>query len=215
MAGKSRLLLLGGTNTGSSAGLVDLSRTDLSNCVTVTDLPEMLSESAGGFVGGKPVICGGRNGPAYRDGSASCYEYDIATSTWVLTATIPDHRRGMASVQIDDDTLWMSGGIKLTSSAVSTQKTGYNYNAGSSPILTTGQGFTFPGRVYHCMVKISDTQYFLAGTGYTGQFRRNFIFNGDPSIPMGSWTELPQLAEGRNTPFCGLVTRGNGVQEVI
>ena len=168
-------------------------------------------EAAGGLVGGKPVICGGKNGFGYTDASANCYEHDQAANTWTHSLTMPQKRRGMAAVSIDDDTLWLSGGYKMTQ-YTQTQGTGYNYKAGQAAV-STGQNM-FPARVFHCIVKISETQYFTGGTGWTGNFKRNFLYNGNPGVPAGSWTELPQLSQGRNTPFCGLVTRSNGVQEV-
>ena len=107
----------------------------------------------------------------------------------------------MAFWWIQDDTIYADKG------------TGYNYQAGPPVTLTNGMSMS-PSRVFHCIVKISDDTYFTGGTGWTGNFKKCFILNGDPSITSGTWTQLPDLAEGRNTPFRGLVTRSNGVQEV-
>ena len=80
-------------------------------CPSIAQYPLRVREAAGGFVGGKPLICGGWD-MATESPTSACYSHDPATNVWIPHMSLHTARYRHASVNMGD-ALWLTGGKDL------------------------------------------------------------------------------------------------------
>merc|ERR1712018_352379 len=81
-----------------------------SNCIKPANYPFEVWGQIAELIGENSVIsCGGRD---YTNGrySSACYDYDLTSSTWKSIANMNTPRESAASVVIDGNQIWITGG---------------------------------------------------------------------------------------------------------
>jgi hypothetical protein len=200
------LLITNGVDFGSSKSeFIDLAN-PLNRCQSVlADYPiDQVGGSFGGLLNDNiPLICGGYRYSGYGKRHDDCF--DIGR-TAEIQLKLSEPRSYGASVVLDGQTLWITGGELNNSSA--TKTTEYVDLNGTRP------GPDLPLELQrHCLVAINATSVLLIG-GYTiaGQFSKETYFY---SIEDQVWTAGPPLMTGRYFHSCALFNHDNQMTVIV
>ena len=99
--------MIGGYD-GTTLASVEIMNTDGSNCKPIPDLPMERNYAVSSLINNKIVICGGKqNKDNYFD---ECLI--LNGDSWKHFATMKSKRSEASLVQIDESTIWISGGIE-------------------------------------------------------------------------------------------------------
>jgi hypothetical protein len=151
-------------------------------------LPISVNGDTGGLIGNTVIICGGHDG-SYVD---KCYSLTSKKAT--LATHMSVGRSGAASIVLNDNILWVTGG----------------YNGGrlaSSEYVTMSGTMTGPDMPMalesHAMVAINSTCSLVIG-GFPGEGAVSSTFFYDHNE--GEWITGPTLMHGRSGHAAGIVT---------
>jgi N-acetylneuraminic acid mutarotase len=117
VAGK---LYVAGGNAGGGAvtGRVEVYNPASNSWSTIPSMPTPRVASAGGLIGGKLYVVGGRNGSTYFN---TVEVYDPLTSTWTSAAGMPT-TRGALGVGVISGALYAIGGRNAATTALNTNE---------------------------------------------------------------------------------------------
>ena len=189
----SKILVATGENQDGAqitSEVADLTVKGGNMCKNWPDLPIALAAATGGFVGNTAIICGGTDGLSYFD---ECYSFTSQKATLVTHMSVG--RRQSASVVLNDDTLWVTGGYNSGVFFASTEN-----------VKVDG---TMPGPVLpmpiagHAMVAINSTVSMVIG-GYNENYSASSTFYYDHIE--GEWIYGPSLMQARFSLAAGIVT---------
>ena len=169
-------------------------------CQKPADNPFHDYGTVGGFVNGRPLICGGME-------KALCSEYSFNSSQWALTPyTMNEDRWFAASVILSNGTFLVLGGRQCPAGGA--QCTSQYVTLENTEILMDGSHFEYginqPKPLsYQCVVIINDNRMLVAGGfGPAGEY-----YNSSYILELGtnSWTRIGDMNRKRFAHSCGLV----------
>jgi hypothetical protein len=153
-----------------------------------------VDRATGGLIGDTVIICGGYGGYTLVD---TCYSLTSEKVTIVTHMSVV--RFGAASIVINDNTLWVTGG--------------YNYDGGEN--LNSTEYVTVTGTMLgpdlpmaiegHAMVAINSTCSMVIG-GLSFPFFDDFALTFFYDRIEGEWINGPSLIQGRYWHAAGIVT---------
>ena len=164
-------------------------------CNNWPDFPISVWGATGGLIGGTVIICGGIG---YVD---ECYSLTAEKTTLVTHMSVVRSRA--ASIVINDNTLWVTGGD------------GYDkgeYLASTEYVTLTeamsGPGPDLPMALYaHAMVAINSTcSMVIGGGGQKGGIWHIFPLTYFYEHNEGEWINGPSLMQARYTHAAGIIT---------
>jgi hypothetical protein len=156
-------------------------------CNNWPDFPISIFGATGGLIGDTVIICGG------FDGSSVDECYSLTSEKATLFTHISVGRDGAASIVINDNTLWVTGGF------------GGGYLASTEYVKVTGSmlGPDLPMALYyHAMVAINSTCSMVIGGYSTGYHASTFYYDRNE----GEWINGPSLMQARERHAAGIVT---------
>ena len=170
-------------------------------CYNWPDFPIIVSHgSTGGLIGDTVIICGGYISDGSYTNSDECYSLTTEKATLVTNMSVG--RNGAASIVINDNTLWVTGGY------------GGGFLASTEYVTVTGTmlGPDLPmGLSSHAMVAINRTCSMVIGgvnlVSYTNYQFVNFIASTSfYDRNEGEWITGPSLMQARESHAAGIVT---------
>ena len=159
-------------------------------CNNWPDFPIDVFEATGGLIGDTVIICGGSDMLSYVD---ECYS--LTSEKAKLVTHMSFARYGAASIVLDDNTLWVTGGYNHGGSLASTEYV---------TVTGTMSGPDLPMANYgHAMVAINKTCSMVIGGGnYQAYFSSTFFYDRNE----GEWINGPSLMQARKWHAAGIVT---------
>ena len=157
-------------------------------CPKPANLTENTYFGTGGYVTGRPLVCGASD-------TYECRYYSFEQGQWQQEVSLSTIRNGATSLPLADGTLWITGGR----AGVVDQESTEIYRDGA---FAPGPDLFLP-RTSHCLVRLNDTHSFLAGglkdRTNPSPFAR--IFNWQTR----QWTSAGSLRIGRENHACALI----------
>ena len=158
-------------------------------CNNWPDFPIFVSDATGGLIEDTVIICGGLDDSGNAvDKCYSMTSYEKAT----LVTHMSVGRSSAASIVINDDTLWVTGGYIASTEYVTLTK--------------AIQGPDLPMALYaHAMVAINSTCSMVIGGGEDGTwhiFPLTYFYDHNE----GEWINGPSLMQAREQHAAGIVT---------
>ena len=159
-------------------------------------------DPVGAFFGGKPIVCGGREGSG---STGDCFEYEVSRGIWLGTNGLLTPRRGASATIIDSTQWWITGGADNDGTLLDTTEI-------RSTQLFDSYGPLMPeGNAYHCFVKVDADRYILIG-GEAGD--SVYLYDTQEANPkFHRKASFPGAA--RDLESCGIATNNNGQRFVI
>ena len=160
-------------------------------CNNWPDFPIGVMWATGGFIGDTAIICGGyAGGGLYVD---ECYSLTSKKATLVTHMSV--ERSGAASIVINDNILWVTGG----------KYSYYGYLASTEYVTVTETmlGPDLPMTLdSHAMVAINRTCSMVIGGWFYGVTSATFFYDHNE----GEWINGPSLIQERYGHTAGIVT---------
>ena len=158
-------------------------------CNNWPDFPISVRGATGGLIGDIVIICGGYNGPLYVN---ECYSLTSEKATLVTHMSVG--REYAASIVINDNTLWVTGGYYG----------GYLSSTEYVKMTGTMPGTDLPMALwYHAMVAINNTcSMVIGGLSSGGTSTSTFYYDHNE----GEWTTGPSMMQARKNHAAGIVT---------
>ena len=163
-------------------------------CNNWPDFPIGVQGATVGLIGNTVIICGGFDGSSI-DESDECYSLTSEEATLVTHMSVV--RWGAASIVLNDNTLWVTGGINYGGTLASTE---YLKMTGTMP------GPDLPMALdEHAMVTINNTCSMVIGgwDGYNGVNSASTFYHDHNE---GEWINGPSLMQARSEHAAGIVT---------
>ena len=189
LAAPTLIMLIGGYGGGTlnDVEIINIGEEDGPTCPKPADFPVSTRGQVGTILNGKTFICGG-------DGISSCHYYTFDTGEWIRTTDMDTERWYAASVLMDNNEWWITGGSPISANPYS-----------STLIFKDGlfsPGPDLPSPLYfHCLLTINSTHAFLAG-GLDGHARQQKAYMFEWTS--GTWTTLADMKYARDSHCCGL-----------
>ena len=162
-------------------------------CNNWPDFPISVYEATGGLIGNTVMICGGHS---ENFDESQCYS--LTSEKVSLVTHMSVGRMAAASVVLNDNTLWVTGGISSGGSTENQISTEYVTMSGTMP------GPDLPkALVFHAMVAINSTSSMVIG-GYHSQGISKLTFFYDHNGE--EWINGPSLIQRRDRHAAGIVT---------
>ena len=158
-------------------------------CNNWPNFPIRVEAAIGGLIGDTVIICGGYDGGGFVD---ECYSLTSEKAKLVTHMSVA--RYGAASIVLNDNTLWVTGGVN----PVRLASTEYVKETG------TMVGPDLPMVLYyHAMVAINSTFSMVIG-GYSNgsSYASTFFFDHNED----KWINGPSLMQVRSSHAAGIVT---------
>jgi hypothetical protein len=158
-------------------------------CNNWPHLPFGLSGATGGLIGDSVIICGGRGNYSNFD---ECYSLTSEKATLVTNMFVG--RFYAASIVLNDDTLWVTGGYA-----------GLFYIASTEYVTEAGTmlGPDLPMTLcYHAMVAINSTCSMVIGGISTVYSALTFFYDHNKA----EWITGPSLMQARGDHAAGIIT---------
>ena len=183
------MVLLGWVFGKEDVEIVEVPSTGSPACLKPADnpfIPSQSSQSVGGFVEGRPLVCGG-------DHIKSCSEYSFDSKTWNLTTfSMNEKRQSAEAVVLPNGTFLVLGGRlgdnSLTTTELLIDNDRFEY------------GVDLPGHFERfCAVMVDESTVLIAG-GYYLKEQAHLL-----EVHTGIWTRTGDLTTGRYGHSCGLV----------
>ena len=184
--------------------IIDLSYDGAGNqCFDWADYPLDVFKASGGLIEDQVVICGGQKLGGFV--SSDCYSISGHTSTFITKMSVKRH--SAASIVLDSNTLWITGGY-------------YDYLIYDSSefiqLEGSNQGPTLAMPVHaHAMILLNDTFSMIIG----GQNELNInkasalTFYYDHQI--NQWLNGPALIQARDSHAVGIITDENTMEKLL
>lgn len=186
--------------------------------------PDFHEGGVGMYLGGKFIVCGGfSSDKIYR----KCWGYDLEKNRWRATGSrLSVVRIFPYGVLYDDNTWWITGGSMGGGNGLTDSSDFYYvrvrftidqlicYLNNCIKFFLKANGTVAPGPNLpepmndHCLTKIDDTRFFLAGAKLDGNSFSNKAYIFDKTT--GAWTQVANMAIGRNGLSCSKITDSNG-----
>ena len=163
-------------------------------CNNWPDIPIGVYGATGGLVGDTVIICGGDGGPLKR--VDECYSLTSEKATIVTHMSVG--RVSAASIVLNDDTLWITGGLGNGQGLVALASTEY------VTVTETVPGPDLPIALFHhAMVAINSTcSMVIGGKDSNGYSASTHYYDRD----QGEWFNGPSLMQSRSFHAAGIVT---------
>ena len=186
----SKILVTSGGNSHdiqTTSEIVDLTVKGGNMCNNWPDFPIGVKGATGGIIGDNVIICGGW-------GIDECYRFTSEKATLVTHMSVG--REDAASIVLNDNTLWVTGGFNSGNVASSTE-----YVTANGTIL----GPDFPMALYgHAMVAINKTcSMVIAGRNWFSVSPLTFFYDHSEGELM---INGPSLMQARAHHAAGIVT---------
>ena len=144
----------------------------------------------GAYVGSKPTVCGGA-------GNDKCFSYSFELNSWQEQASLGVQLDGLASIALDENRLWLTGG-----------RTGITYKS-KTYILEGSQVSDGPDLPYatgfHCVAKVNETHSFMSGgynaNGSNANERWAFLYDW----VSGQWTLAGTMVRRKHGHACAVL----------
>ena len=165
-------------------------------CNNWPDFPISVFGATGGLIGDTVIICGGNEGTQVFDSGLYVDEcYSLTSEKATLVTHMSVGREDAASIVLNDNTLWVTGGYG-----------GYLDLASTEYVTVTGTmlGPDLPMALWsHAMVAINSTCSMVIG-GYSsnGDSASTFYYDHNE----GEWINGPSLIQARYYHAAGVVT---------
>ena len=188
----SKILVTTGSNrdgTHTASEIIDLTIKGGNKCENWPKFPISVSEATGGLIENNVLICGGYDG-RYID---ECYSLSNKKATFVTYMSVK--RTDAASVVVNDDTLWITGGYDYP-----------NTLASSEYIKMTGtrSGPDLPMALEgHTILAINSSCSMVIGGMNRDTFDITSTFYYDNNNDV--WTNGPNLNQGRYDHASGMI----------
>ena len=167
-------------------------------CNNWPNFPISVFGATGGLIGDTVIICGGEDSDSnYVD---ECHSLTSEKTTPVTHMSV--NRTGAASIVINDNTLWVTGDLKLFSNDV------YYTISNSTEYVTLTETMLGPDLPMalggHALVAINSTCSMVIGglSDYSGSSASTFFFDHNED----EWITGPSLIQGRRFHAAGMVT---------
>jgi hypothetical protein len=193
--GRTKLLVTTGWHEGSKKiEVLDLSNpTNVCQPSVLDDYPiDLVKSSVGCLVNHITLICGGSYTKPDTVRLDDCFA--ITGDAVEANVSLSESRYNAASVVLNGDTLWVTGGLI---GSIIVQSTEFVQLNGTKPGPDLPQGVS-----YHSLVSLNDTTVLLIG-GYLADktySKATFYYNTDNQ----TWTEGPSLITERSIHLCAL-----------
>ena len=167
-------------------------------CNNWPDFPIGVSGATGGLIGDTVVICGGYDISGYS--VDECYSLTAEKATLVTHMSVVRSRA--ASIVINDNTLWVTGGDGY----------GYGEYLASTEYVTLTEAMSagpyLPMALYyHAMVAINSTcSMVIGGGGQEGGISHIFPLTYFYDHNEGEWINGPSLMQARYAHAAGIIT---------
>ncbi len=183
----SKLFVVSGYKSCNAELLASVEVIDLSSsttfCSAPVDYPIAQLDPLGAFFGGVPTICGGHkveNLVEVYNYTDACFVYDMTEDAWLPAAEMKNARGDAATVVLDDNTWWITGGHGGDPNIlISTERR--NANGHPSWYLNLPMA-----NKYHCLARADDGHVLMAGGEVPGAA---WLFH----IPSETWSQMPDL----------------------
>ena len=167
---------------------------DCNNCKNWPNFPKHISRTTSGLLGNTVMICGGFNN-FYNLANNECYSFTAQKTTLITYMSVK--RMDAASIVLNDNTLWVTGGEGKDGCIASTERVKMS---GSMP------GPDLPmALASHAMASINSTVSMVIGgwdgNGWDGT-ASTFYYNHIE----GEWSNGPILMQSRYEHAAGIVT---------
>ena len=179
-----------GTHTTSE--IIDLTIKGGNKCENWPKFPISVSEATGGLIENNVLICGGYDG-RYID---ECYSLSNKKATFVTYMSVK--RTDAASVVVNDDTLWITGGRDWL---------GYSHIFASTEYITmtgttSGPDLPMPLK-QHAILAINSSCSMVVGggTGDTFDVTSTFYYDHNNDV----WTNGPSMNQARYEHAAGMI----------
>ncbi len=178
-------------------------------CDPLPDYPFGVDGATGVLLDGKtPIVCGGEF-ITYAQ-SNQCFKLDPDSRDWVEVASMIEAREEAASIALDNETIWITGGSDGNTFA-STEL--------AKPLVAASEpGPDLPFAVAnHCLLKLSSSIAMLIGgtTSEATVTSSTLFIDITPTDGFGSSAYGPQLDIARGYHACGIVKDGSDGQVVV
>ena len=174
-----------------------------SHCDTPTSFPDARYGMIGEFFANYPVICGGYSQDLGYDKDCYVYDHNQWTNTsFSLTAV----RAQASSVVINDEMMWVSGGIDGVGNETTYKTSDIIYSSG-----VVESGVEMPEYIaYHCAAKINSSHIFVAGNGHWDGYKYNAYIIDVTTTPF-TFEKLPSMLHSRWGSACASVNLPNSM----
>ena len=166
-------------------------------CNNWPKFPFGVAGATGGLIGDTVIICGGSDSGSFdvslRNYVDECYS--LTSEKTALVTHMSIGREDAASIVINDNTLWVTGGYNVNG----------GYLASTEYVTVTG---TMPGpdlpmaNNAHAMVAINSTCSMVIGGSSNDYYALTFFYDHNE----GEWINGPSLMQARYSHAAGIVT---------
>ena len=172
----------------TTSEIVDLTVKGGNLCNNWPDFPIGVSGATGGLIGDTVIICGGWGSSSI----AECYSLTSEKATIVTHMSVG--RGEAASIVLDDNTLWVTGGLNSGGYLATTE-----YVTVTGTMLGPDLPMALQG---HAMVAINRTCSMVIGGYSNGYSASTFFYDRNE----GEWINGPSLMQARGYHAAGIVT---------
>ena len=202
----SKLFLVGGQGNSNAVDKLDPFVSD-SNCIPPNDYPVKISQPTVDVVDKELIIsCGGQ---ASVDGEYKywnkCYSYHTASAEWNVFAEMIDGRSAAASILINDNKIWITGGVIENVIGGKATATTEILDIESA---TLSKGPDLPHWMdTHCLVQYNKTHVFLGAVGSYASDPSRYLtpylvdIEHEPFV----FHALPNMSYGRDGAGCAVI----------
>ena len=169
---------------------------DCTNCKNWPNFPKYVSGTTSGLLGNTVMICGGFNDDVFDiylySLANECYSFTAQKATLITYMSV--ERMDAASIVLNDNTLWVTGGRNSGGLLASTE-----YVTMTGTMLGPDMPMGLSG---HAMVAINSTCSMVIG-GYSNYgYALTYFYDHNE----GEWNTGPSLMQGRFWHAAGIVT---------
>ena len=191
----SKILVTTGSNrdgTQTTSEIIDLTIKGGNKCENWPKFPVSVSGATGGFIGTDILICGGYDARYFDE----CYSLNSKKATFVTYMS--NKREDAASIVLNDNTLWVTGGHDWL---------GYSHTFASTEYITmsgTTSGPDLPMPLeQHAILAINSSCSMVIGgmNGDTFDVTSTFYYDHNNDV----WTNGPNLNQARYDHAAGIV----------
>ena len=181
--------------------LIDISGKDRNCKQPQTKYPGAKMGSTGAFLNDEAHVCGG--GEFLTAATSDCYRYNSNDASWSKTASLNNRRAYAASILLDYNNWWITGGENANGDPYS-----------STEILDRNSRITsfidLPGnRSFHNLITVGPNRVMLLGGHF--KTKETYFYDGNS----GKWTAGPPMSTGMGFGQAGLVIFNNGTKAIV
>ena len=167
---------------------------------TLPNFPLTAKGLAGAFIGGEPIVCGGRR----EDDSDGCWSLNANRTAWEETVGYPHGAVGyMGSLVLTEGQWWLSGGSIRAEGNERPKVISESAIYTGLGVFESGPELPIPLEA-HCAAKINSSHFFVGGgkTAEQESSDRSWLMRADDQFPFFHWEELDAMPFSRFGHFC-------------